>query len=303
MTDTTAAPEAAPKLSLAALADVLGAKTKNSATLGKPSCMAFMGEPGTGKSTLLGGIIKVPAYKDAKVAYVDVENGTDVWALDPQITHAVETGQIQVINIDKTDPMTSKPLLDQLLGYTDANGQKHVGALLSDSVDVDVIALDTFSTLQEIGLAYFMATCKTTDGRQDPLAAYGALATWTNDILWALQNGRPLGLVSSHTMEKKDKKTGIDKMTMKLAGSAKDNVAAIPDLVAHIGWEEREDEEPRYSHLVANMSQSPYITVKNRYGFTEPFWDFSLPSLFAAIDEKIAGTHAVIAAVTKSTSK
>lgn len=305
--DTTApAPVAeAPtaKRSLGDLADLLGVDTVKGVELGKPSCIAVMAEPGAGKTTLLGGIIKVPDYANAKVAVVDTEGGTSVWALDPQIMHAVETGQITVFKIDKTDVMASKIMLDKLLGYTDENGQKQIGALFSPAFDVDVIIIDTFSTLQEVGLGYFMATSKNGAGVQDGQAAYGKLAPWTNDILWSLQNGKPLGIVSSHTMDKKDKKTGVDKLTMKLAGSAKDNVAAIPDLVAYMGWQVKEDEEPQQSHLVAHMSQSPVVTVKNRYGFHEPFWDFSLPSLFAAINAKIDASKAVVAAVTQSANK
>lgn len=301
MTDTTAAPEAAPtQMTLASLADLIGVPTVQAVELGKPSCIAVMAEPGAGKSTLLGGIIKVPEYANAKVAYIDVENGTSVWANDPQIMHAVETGQITVFKIDKTDPMNAKPMLDKLLGYTDESGQKQIGALFSPAFDVQVIAIDTFNTLQEIGLAYFMATSKNQAGVTDGMAAYGKLAPWTNDILWSLQHGKPLGLVASHTMEKTDKKTGFNKLTMKLAGSAKDNVASIPDLVAYMGWEVREDEEPQTAHLVAHMSQSPTVTVKNRYGFNEPFWDFSLPALFAAINAKIEASKAVVQAVTQS---
>ncbi|MBG6106617.1 AAA family ATPase [Frigoribacterium sp. CG_9.8] len=304
MTDTsTLAPAAPTLLSLSSLADIIGIETSDSVEVGFPSCIAVIGDAGAGKTTLAGGLVKIPDFKDKKIAYIDVENGTSVWALDPQVMHAVKTGQITRLPIKKTDPMKAKPQLDRLLGYVDETGQKQIGALFSPAFDCDIIVIDTFDTFQDIGFQYFMATCKNAAGVQDALAAYGKLAPWTNDVLWELQLGKPFGLVLSHGMEKKDKKTGIDKLTMKLAGSAKENVASIPDLVAYMGWQENEnDEEPRRPHLVGHMSQSPDATLKNRYGFTEPMWDFTLPKLFAAINAKIDASKAIVDAHTTSTN-
>jgi hypothetical protein len=311
MTDTAVAtatpavketPDGPTKMSLGMLASQLGIVIPDAVSLGKPKSMAIMAEPGTGKTTLLGGIIKVPEFANAKIAYVDIEDGANVWALDPQIKHAVDSGQITILPIPKNDPLAAKQKLDQLFGYTDENGQKRTGALFSPAFDVDVIMIDTFSGMQEIGLEYFMATTRNQAGVVDGMAAYGKLAPWTNAILWELQLGNPFGIVTSHTMEKKDKKTGVEKLTMKLAGSAKDNVAAIPDLVAYMAWQTIDEEEPQVSHLVAHMSQSPDATLKNRYGFTEPMWDFTLPSLFAAINTKIDASKAVVQSVTQSTN-
>lgn len=298
----TITPVAPARRSLEELSELVGIEVSDSVELGSPSCMAIIADAGAGKTTLAGGIIKVPEFKDKKIAYIDVENGTNVWALDPQIMHAVQTKQITRFRIPKTDPIKAKPMLDKLLGYTDETGQKQIGALFSPTFDVDIIIIDTFDTLQEIGLAYFMATTKNSAGVQDGQGAYGKLAPWTNDLLWEMQLGKPFGLVLSHGMEKKDKKTGIDKLSMKLSGSAKENVASIPDLVAYMGWQENENEEPRQSHLVAHMSQSPDATLKNRYGFTEPMWDFTLPKLFEAINVKIAASKAVVDAFTASTT-
>ncbi|WP_025157251.1 AAA family ATPase [Leifsonia aquatica] len=299
-TPAAEAPAAVMQRSLGDLADLIGLEVEDSVELGLPSCIAIIADAGAGKTTLAGGIIKVPLFRNAKIAYIDVEKGTSVWAQDPQIMHAVQSGQITRFSIDKTDPIKAKGQLDKLLGYKDDNGQKHVGALFSPAFGVDVIIIDTFDTLQEIGKDFFMATTRTQDGRQDTQGAYGKLAPWTTDILWELQHGKPFGLVLSHGMEKKDKKTGIDKLSMKLAGSAKESVASIPDLVAYMTWQEKEDEEPRQTHLVAHMSQSAEVTVKNRYGFDGPMWDFSLPVLFAAIDQKIAASQGVIDAFTQA---
>lgn len=300
----TLAPEAPAQLSLASLADIVGIEVSDTIDFGLPSCIAIIGDAGSGKTTLAGGIIKVPEFADKKIAYIDVENGTSVWATDPQVLHAVKTGQITRFPIDKTDPIKAKGQLDKLLGYTDESGQKQIGALFSSAFAalVDIIVIDTFDTLQEIGLAYFMATSHNAAGVTDGQAAYGKLAPWTTNILWELQLGKPFGVVLSHGMEKKDKKTGIDKLTMKLAGSAKESVASIPDLVAYITWQTVETEEAPVSRLVAHMSQSPDATLKNRYGFTEPMWDFTLPKLFGAINSKIEAAKAVVDAVLTTTT-
>lgn len=299
MTDTAVQP-APTTIDLGALAEMIGMDVSDSVEVGPPNSIAIIADPGAGKTTLGGGIIKVPGFENARVAYIDVEKGTNVWALDPQIMHAVKTGQITRFSIDKTNPIKAKEQLDKLLGFTDETGQKQIGALFSPAFNVDVIVIDTFDTLQEIGLAYFMATTKNKDGVMDGQGAYGKLAPWTTNILWELQLGKPFGIVLSHGMEKKNKKTGIDVLTMKLNGSAKESVASIPDLVAYMGWQVDESEEGQKSHLVAHMSQSPNATLKNRYGFTEPMWDFSLPRLFEAINVKIAASKAVVEAVTNA---
>lgn len=289
---------------IADLAELIpGLKVKSTVDFGLPASIAVMSiGGGAGKTSTLGTIVKVPAFKDKKIVYLDFEDGTKVWANDPQIKHAVETGQITLISIDRNDPAAAKVQIDKLLGYKDEDGQKHIGALFSPAFDVDVIAVDTLDTMQEIGLNYFRVTTFSENGKQDTRAAYRLLKAWTMDIAWELHLGKPLALIASHAADKVNEKSGTSTTAMMLAGSARDIIDGVPDLVALIKWQTTED-QPDVKRLVAYMDKEEGVSVKNRWSFTEPMWDFSMPKLYAAIEAKIAATDEKIAKVTKVHTK
>lgn len=306
MTDTKA-PEETAQRSLADLADLLGIDESADTGTGLPHSLALIGAPGTGKTLAAGSIVKVPEFKDAQIAYVDLELGTSVWAQDPQIWseryHPTKNpgGHIHHFPIKAGNTVEAKAQIDKLFGYRDESGQKRLGALFSPAFNVDVIIVDTFDRLQSVGFDYFMATAKTKDGRQDPQAAYGMLGPWTTDIAWNLQTGSPISILLAHEMEKVDARTGQPVITMNLKGGSKESVPSAPDLVARLSKrdviEGEGDEAHEVTRYVAELAGTETALLKNRYGFTEPLWDFSLPRLYAAINQKIQSTEAVIASV------
>jgi hypothetical protein len=209
----------------------------------------------------------------------------------------VKSGQINILTISK-DPMIASRELNKYLGYRDEFGQSHTGMLLSSNVDIDVICLDTLDTLQMVLFDYLSATTLSANGKPDTLKAYGLLGQRLSKILWDFQGSEKLVLMAAHTMDHLDKKTGVERVTMKLSGSLKETVSSIPDIVAYITTEKSEVDDQ--DHYVAHLTQSPTLAAKNRYGFTEPIWDFTLPTLYKLIDDKIAATDETIKRVAAS---
>ena len=88
------------------------------AAVGLPKSITVMGEPGTRKTTIAGGILNVPEFAGKRMAYLDVDNGTEAWAAWPEIFQHVDEefapdGQtsVNIIPIDKTSPEDRKSVV------------------------------------------------------------------------------------------------------------------------------------------------------------------------------------------------
>jgi len=307
MSTTIEAPVApAPvKRSLTDMIPGLASRKKDAATLGLPGLIVLQGEAKIGKTFTLAGILKVPAYRNSRILFLDFEDGAMTLSNDPQFQAAAESGQVSIFTIDPTDTVESYNLICSLLGYKDERGRPVKGALFSEHLSeeerFDIIMIDSFDVMQKIVHDYLDMTTLSSDGlKTDKLGAYGKLAPATKDILWTLKMWNGLGIVISHVQEKNDAKTGLPKLTMKLDGSARDDAPSIPDIIVNLS---RRNDEAGTSHLVGDMSGDESMLVGNRLFHNEPVWDFSLPRLYQIINGKINQTQQKIAAVRGTAQK
>lgn len=299
MTDTAAAPVAAVPAKRSLTDMIPGLNIKKSADLGLPGLIVLQGESTVGKTFATTQILKVPAYKSARIWFLDFEDGSMTVANDPQFKDAVDRGQVTIVVIDPTDTVTSYNQICALLGYKDERGRPVKGALfsgaLADEDKPDIIIVDSLDVLQKIIHDYLDMTTLSSDGtKTDKLGAYGKLAPATKDVLWTLKMWQGLGLVVSHTQEKVDPKTQLPKLTMKLDGSARDDAPSIPDIIVNVT---RRNDEAGVSHIVGELDGDESMLVKNRLFLNEAIWDFSLPRLYQIINGKLENTNKQIAAV------
>lgn len=255
--------------------------------VGPPKSIMIYGKPGTRKTTIASEIIKLPQF--TKVLYIDIDNGSEVFVNDEEVKATVsdEYGApgvktINVIAIDKRDENASA-MLDYYLGSHDANGFWRKGAAFEGGF-YDVIILDSLDVAQEVKVRHFLANTYNEKNVLDSRKAWGEVNKWATDLMWTFQNEKDvLGLVVMHSMTDSED-TGAIAVKPKLQGGAKDTIAGIPSMVVYLEF--KEDKPSKTTKLVATVGQSPYIVAKNRYRLPDEIEDFTLPGLYALIDQK-----------------
>lgn len=278
---------------LSTLPGLEGLKIAKPQEVGRPKSILLYGAPGTRKTTLSGGIVKVPGFK--RVLYIDVDNGSEVFVNDAQVYDAVQEGRITIVQLDKTDTAATVDALGKLLGFKDENGQKVIGAAFSPSLGYDVVILDALDVAQEVMVDFYLSTTFSESGKRDTLKAWGKVTKWTTDLAWEFQNSKPLGILVAHSKEEVAEGTGRLAIKPKLSGGAKDSIAGVPSTVAYLEFVETEEG----TKLAATIGDDSVIVAKNRYSINDKILDFTLPGFFAMVDEREAETKARIAQVKK----
>lgn len=243
--------------------------------LGDPRSIAIYGEPGTFKTSIAGGIIKVEGFN--RGLYIDVDNGTEVFVNDPVIRAAVKDGRISILKIDKLDPMAFLKL------------DAALKELQTQNFGFDFVALDAVDVAQKIAVKHFLATTYNERGVLDSRAAWGEVGVWTDDVMWGFQNTPHfVGITVFHSTVDEEK-TGATRIKPKLQGAAKDSIGGIPSIVAFVKFEKNQETDK--VELVGYLGKSDEFVSKSRYSRTVPdrFPNFNLVSLYERIrsDEDI----------------
>lgn len=266
--------------------------------IGDPASVLLYAKPGRWKTSTAGSIVRVPKFKDARILYLDVDQGSKVFVNDPDVYAGVQAGRINIIPINKLDPEAFAQL-QYFLGKYDENGVFQRGEAFKWGYDV--VVLDTLDVAQDIAINWFMNnTVSEKTGKKDTLGAWGRVAPWTTDVMWALQNDpSAFGIVVMHSAEDVSE-TGMLAIKPKLGGSAKDNIGGIPDMVAYLDFEANPENKDDV-RLVAHVGKSNIFTTKNRWRTPDKIVDFDMPTLFGLIESRRNETHAQAQAKTQST--
>jgi len=271
------------------------------AKIGAPKSVLLYGPTGTRKTSMLGELIKAGRFN--KVVWIDVDNGTEVFANDPEVLAAVRDGRISVVNIDTTtmNPTAAVQLIEQVVFEIAGVWRTPLGHIEVNpnvpNFGVDLIVLDTLNLIQQVAVKHFMATVMNDKGTAlDPRAAWGKVSQWTDEIVRLMHNStRFTGAFVAHPKEVEEK-NGAVKIKPQLQGSIKDNIASIPSLVAYLDWER--NAETGETELVATVGESAAYESKNRYMLPSKIHGFNLVELYKTIDAKTNGEQPTAAPVT-----
>lgn len=228
----------------------------------KPELVLVYSPPGSGKTWFSGSASELPGVR--KVLYIDTE-GSTVGTLD-----RFNPDKIDIIRVDlHPNPFAfANTILQKLFDP----GAQH---------EYDVIVIDTFDTLQDLAIKSF--------DNSDGWELWRDVKDWSLDIAKKLKKLPALGIIVVHDREEKSE-SGAVVARLRLAGSAKDVLPGIPDMVTYL--ERKLDKEDNEVHTYGYFESSNKKVTKNRFGFPPLVKDVSLPVLWAFIDKKAAGTAA-----------
>lgn len=227
--------------------------------MNQPNLILLYGNPGGGKSWLAASVSDVPGVD--KVLIIDTENSTT------GTLHGFDDEKIDIIPVSTHEGFES--VLEAVLEAADR-----------DDFEYDAVIIDTVDVAQSRALEHFEENAPLNKaGEIDGFKVWGALKNWTEDLFRALQEAPFISIAVLHSDRQKTE-SGPFVDLVALAGSSKNTVPGIPDLV---GFVSREGDTSTV-HLGSSQTRS----TKNRFHLPNEIEDPTMKGIFDAIKNRDA---------------
>jgi hypothetical protein len=196
----------------------------------------IFGEYGVGKTILAASATEIEDY--APVLIVDIEgSAAGVGRMYPDV---------DVVSV------TSHEMLEDLRVQ-----------LLTQEHPYKTVIFDTYNVAQNRAEKFFKAKPENQNNRY---GAWGDLKDWSISFVREMHHAPFMAIFIAHSQVDKDEATGRMITTVKISGSAKTDVPAIPDIIGYLEFvKDEEDNTVR----VLRVGRSSGIITKNRFGLPD----------------------------------
>lgn len=136
-------------------------------------------------------------------------------------------------------------------------------SLLHDDHPYNTVIFDTYNVGQNRAEKYFK---NKPENLNNKFGAWADLKEWSISFVREMHHAPFTAIFIAHSNTEKDENTGRLLTTVKISGSAKADVPAIPDLIGYLEFVPDEDGNPI---RVLRVGKSSSIITKNRFGLPD----------------------------------
>lgn len=222
---------------------------KKAEALNVPKSMLIYGDPKNGKTWLAASAAEVAAF--SPVLLIDVEGGATAIARDWR--------DVDVIQVDTHEQLES--VLD---------------GLLTQDHKYKTVIVDTLGVAMDRAEKVFG---EKPENKNNRFGKWGDLKEWANQMVRKMHHASFLSIFIAHAQDEKDDATGAVKTVPMLAGSTRNTLPAIPDIIAYMTSEKTEDSTKRALYLQG----SDRLVSGNRFGLPSKMYDPSIKKLMDTI--------------------
>lgn len=135
--------------------------------------------------------------------------------------------------------------------------------LFTTEHEYKTVIVDTLNVAQNRAEAAFR---KKPENQNNKFGVFYDLKEWTIDLGRKMHHAPFMGIMIAHSTINKDDNTGRLLTTVKIAGSAKEDLPAIPDIVGMMDVTTNEEGDPI---SILRVGRSASVTTKNRFGMPD----------------------------------
>jgi phage nucleotide-binding protein len=224
---------------------------KKAEALNVPKSILIYGDPKNGKTWLAASASELKEF--SPVLLIDVEGGATAIARDWR--------DVDVIQVDKHEQLDA--VLEGLLT------QKH---------QYKTVIIDTLGVAMDRAERVFGDK---PENRNNRFGKWGDLKEWTNQLVRQMHHADFMAIFIAHAQDEKDEQTGAVKTVPMLAGSTRNTLPAIPDIIAYMTNEKTDDLIKRVLHLQG----SDKLVSGNRFGLPSKMYEPSIKKIIDTINK------------------
>ena len=221
---------------------------KKAEQLNTPKTILLYGDPKGGKTWLANSASELAEL--SPVLLIDVEGGASAIARDWK--------DVDVINVETHEQLEAV-----------------VSSITSQEHKYKTIIIDTLGVAMDRAEKFFG---EKPENKNNRFGKWGDLKEWTTQTVRKLHSAPFLTILIAHAQDEKDEQTGAIKIVPMLAGSAKNTLPAIPDIIGYMTAENTEAGVKR----VLYMQSSDRLVSGNRFGLAPKMYE---PTMKKIIDE------------------
>lgn len=199
----------------------------------------IFGEYGTGKTWLAASADDIEDY--SPVLIVDIEGSAAGVARQYPGVKIITADTHQKLELIKTELLT----------------KKH---------PFKTVIFDTYNVAQNRAEKFFKSKPENANNK---FGVWSDLKDWSLDFVRSMHHAPFLAIFIAHSQTDKDENTGKMTTTVKIAGSARTDVPAVPDLIGYLDFVADDEGNPI---RVLRVGRSTSIITKNRFGLPDTIY-------------------------------
>lgn len=227
----------------------------------------------------MSGVQKATAVNKINSAIIFGAYGTGKTWLAASADEIEDYSPVLIVDIEGSAAGVGRkyPNVDIVKADTHAKLEFLKNELLTKEHGYKTVIFDTINVAQDRAEKYFRGLPQNANNK---FGVWGDLKDWTLDFVRSMHHADFMAVFIAHPQVDTDENTGKMTTTVKLAGSARADVPAVPDLIGYMTYVPDDEGKPQRALIVGRHTS---IVTKNRFGLDEMIVDPTIFKIQSAI--------------------